>query len=400
MRVTLIKASRNRYHFKVLASSPLLGLNRSCTGLFKQNLKMKSITVPSHEREIQASRVSQPFWSRVVLLFVLGYEAAGSMLGGVLLVASPDGKFMDMPVGIMHGAFKDFLVPGIILLGLGLLNAFAFALVLKKTKSDWFLAGLALGGMLIWFIVEIIILRELHWLHLMWGMPVLWGWVMVIPLIASRNATAAMQNVLLICGIFSSLWYAAINFYVPMHYEGYVIAAYTPSELSAINAPTRVLWVLLCLPYSLAFAVFGWGVLQVKDHDRNLRLVGSLIIAYCIFGFYWPPMHMRGNEATLTDTLHIAWAVVTNIFMWLFMGFGAAALSRRFRIYTISSIALHLVFGALTFAEAPNIAINGPTPTIGIWERINIGIFMLWVIVFAVALMKKNKTVIAEAGKK
>ena len=77
--------------------------------------------------------------------------------------------------------------------------------------------------------------------------------------------------------------------------------------------------------------------------------------------------------------------------MWLFMGFGAAALSKQFRIYTIASVALHLIFGVLTFLEAPNIATNGPTPMIGIWERINIAVFMLWVIVFAIALMRREE---------
>jgi hypothetical protein len=44
----------------------------------------------------------------------------------------------------------------------------------------------------------------------------------------------------------------------------------------------------------------------------------------------------------------------------------------------------------LTFSQAPNIPINGPTPTIGIWERINIGIFMLWVVVLAVEILKRE----------
>lgn len=343
-------------------------------------------------KSIRVNRVLQPLWSRIVLLSVLGYEAAGGMLGGILLIAAPDGHLMDMPVELMNGAFRDFLIPGIILLGLGVLNAFAFVSVFRKAPMDWFMAGLALGGYLIWFVVEIIILEELHWLHLMWGVPVLLGWVATIPLIASRNETASIQKALLICGIFSSLWYTAVNIYVPTQYDGYAVASYTVSELSAWGAPTRLLWVLLCLPYSLSFAAFGWGVLQISKGSRYLHLVGSLIIAYCIFGFYWPPMHMRGIEPTLTDTLHIVWAIITNIFMWLFMGFGAAALSKQFRIYTIASIALHLVFGFMTFSEAPNIPTNGPTPTIGIWERVNIAIFMLWVIVFAIVLLRREKT--------
>jgi hypothetical protein len=120
-----------------------------------------------------------------------------------------------------------------------------------------------------------------------------------------------------------------------------------------------------------------------------LRVVGSLIIADCIFNFYWPPMHMRGHETSLTDTLHIVWASVTVLFMITMMGFGAAAFGKRFRIYTIVSIVLHSVFGMLTFLQAPNVQ-TGFTPTIGIWERINIGIFMLWVIVLAMVLRKRE----------
>jgi hypothetical protein len=331
-------------------------------------------------------------WPRVVLLIVLGYEAVGALLGGVMLIIAPDGRLMQMPTEIMHGVFWDFLIPGTILLGLGILSAFAFVSVVRKTSRDWFMAGLALGGFAIWFVVEIIILRELHWLHLMWGLPVLWGLLVLIPLIAMRHPAPSMQRGLLICGIASSLWYVFINIYVPTQYEGYSISTFVVSELSAIGAPTRVLWVLLGLLYPLLFAAFGWGVLRSTEESRHLRIVGGLIIAYCVINFYWPPMHMRGAEYSLTDTLHIVWGVVANIFMWLFMGFGAAALDKTFRIYTIISIALHVVFGALTVMEAPNITTNEPTPTIGIWERINIGIFMLWVIVFSVELLKRENS--------
>ena len=353
-------------------------------------MKIETISTGQHTIKLKAQTANQPAWQRIILLTVLGYEAAGAMLGGILLIAAPDGRYMDMPVDMMHGFFSDFLIPGIILLGLGILSVFAFVSVLRRTPNDWLMAGLALGGLVIWFIVEIIILQELHWLHLMWGLPVLLGSVMTIPLIALRNNTAMMQKGLLLCGILSSLWYITVNIYVPSQYDGYSMASYTVSEMSAIGAPTRILWVLIVLAYPLLFAAFGWGVLQSTE-GKYLRLVGNLIIAYSIFNFYWPPMHMRGHEPTITDTLHISWAIVTNIFMWLFMGFGAAALGNRFRIYTITSIALHIVFGVLTFLEAPNISTNGPTPMIGTWERINIFIFMLWAIVFAIVLLRRAK---------
>jgi len=199
-----------------------------------------------------------------------------------------------------------------------------------------------------------------------------------------------MKKALLACGILSSLYYIAINIYVPMQYEGYDIASYTVSELSAIGAPTRPLWVGLVIVYPLLFAAFGWGVLQSALRNRPLRVVGVLIILYCVFNIYWPPMHMRGTEPTLTDTLHIVWAMVTILFMLVMMGFGAASLGKQFRFYTIVSIVLHIVFGILTSLEAPTIPINGSTPAIGIWERINIAIFMLWIAVLAMVLLRKE----------
>jgi hypothetical protein len=335
-------------------------------------------------------------WQRIILLVVLGYEAAGCFLGGTLLILEPDGRLMNMPVQIMHGFFTDFLIPGIILFALGVLNLITFISVLRKAASDWWFSSLALGGLYIWFVVEIIILRELHWLHLMWGVPVLLGLVMAMPLIIARNESATTGRILLLFGIFSSVWYLAINIFVPIMYPGYSIVSVTVSELSAINAPTRILWVLLVLPYPLFFALFGWGVLRISSGSRTLKIMGSLIIADSTFNLYWPAMHQRqiialGN-GSLTDSLHIVWAMVTLIFMLLIIIFGAAALGKRFRIYSIATLAIFIVFGTLTWLESPGISQNLPTPYIGLWERINIGAFLLWVAVFAVVLIRREKS--------
>jgi hypothetical protein len=131
--------------------------------------------------------VDQPRWQRITLLSVLGYETAGALSGGFLLTLAPDGRLMDMPVEIMHGFFKDFLTPGFMLIGLGILNAAAFITVLLKNRYGWILSSLALGGLVIWFTVEIIILQEFHWLHAMWGLPVIVGVMVTIPLVISSR---------------------------------------------------------------------------------------------------------------------------------------------------------------------------------------------------------------------
>jgi len=101
-------------------------------------------------------------------------------------------------------------------------------------------------------------------------------------------------------------------------------------------------------------------------------------------------MHLRGSEFTLTDTMHIALAMVTIVLMFLAIGFGAKAFGTPFRIYSISSLIIFLVFGALTGMNASRIAENLPTPWVGVWERINIGAFLLWIIVFAIILLRAD----------
>lgn len=334
-------------------------------------------------------------WQRIILLTVLGYEGLGALLGGSLLVAGPDGRYMDMPVGIMHGAFQDFLVPGLILMGLGILNVAAFFIVLRRRRADWVASGLALGGWAIWFFVEIVILQELHWLHVMWGFPVIVGVVAALPLLPFPRAT--MRNAWLVSGVVSSLLYVAMNVIVAAQWPAYDSASQTVSELSAVGAPTRPLWVAMGVVYTLLVTAFGWGVRMAAGDDRRLRVAGILIAIYGALGVVWPfaPMHLRSALAAgggdFRDTLHVALGVATVVLYLLALGFAAAALGKAFRVYSIASFVVLLTFAALTFRDAPNVGTNQPTPLIGVWERINIGVFLLWVIVLAIALLMRGR---------
>jgi hypothetical protein len=200
----------------------------------------------------------------------------------------------------------------------------------------------------------------------------------------------------LACGIASSLLYAAMNVFVAMQWDGYSSASQTVSELSAIDAPTRPLWMLLALAYSMLVAAFGWGVWTSAGRNRRLRLVGVLIVANAVIGAAWPPMHQRevlaAGGGTLTDTLHIVWTIVTNIVFMLQLGLAAAAFGTRFRIYSVATVVMLIVFGVLTAMDAPGVEANLPTPWIGVWERSGIGVFMVWVVVFATALLRARDT--------
>jgi hypothetical protein len=204
------------------------------------------------------------------------------------------------------------------------------------------------------------------------------------------------RRILLGCGVFASLLYVFATVFVALQWRDYSSASQTVSELSAIGAPTRSLWVSLAIPYTLLMGAFGYGVWMSADRNRPLRITAGVMVVYGVLGLFWPPMHLRevlaAGGGTLTDTMHIVFAMVTVLLMVLAMGFGAAAFGARFRLYSIATMAILAVCGAMSGTDAPRLQVNLPTPWIGVWERINIGVFLLWVVVLAVTLWNPRET--------
>ena len=196
------------------------------------------------------------------------------------------------------------------------------------------------------------------------------------------------------CGILSSLLYVAMTVFIPRLYDGYDPVSQTVSEISAIGAPTRKLWVLLGIIYTLLVAIFGWGVWKSAGNNRQLRITGGLLFAYGAIGLFWPfaPMHQReviaGGGGTHSDTMHIVFSMVTVVIMMLAMGFGGRTSGKQFRLYSIMTIAVLFVLGAWTGMEGVKLNLNLPTPWLGIIERILIGGFLLWVVVLAYLLLR------------
>ena len=199
------------------------------------------------------------------------------------------------------------------------------------------------------------------------------------------------RRLLLSCGIAASALYALVNVIAPGYYPGYDVVSRAVSELAAIGSPTRSLMIVTGLPYNLLMLAFAWGVWRADKGNRPLRAAGALLVAFALLGFVAPftSMHQRGEAFGITDALHIACTALTVLLMLLAIGFGAAALGPRFRAYSVVTLLVHLAFGAWAAADGPRLAHGLPTPWIGITERVNIGVFMLWVVVLAVALMRQ-----------
>ncbi|MCE3283566.1 MAG: hypothetical protein K0Q66_2303 [Chitinophagaceae bacterium] len=209
------------------------------------------------------------------------------------------------------------------------------------------------------------------------------------------QAALVLHKILLVTGILSALLYVFMNVITAVYYEGYDSASQTVSELSAIDAPTRPLWVALAFAYAILGMAFGSGVWMSGRDNKSLRAAGVLLVLNALIGFFWPPMHQRevlaAGGGTWTDTLHIWFTFAWIILVIATMRYAAAGLGKTFRVYTYLTLLALVVFGALTGFDAPAMQRNEPTPWMGVVERVNIGAYLAWVVVLAWMLLKGNK---------
>jgi len=212
---------------------------------------------------------------------------------------------------------------------------------------------------------------------------------------AGFSGKVSSKRILLICGILSSLLYVTATILGAIRWDGYSSTNQTVSELIAINAPSAPLVVPLFLVYSILMFAFGLGVWRSSGQKRVLRIVACFIVGKEVLGLavtLFAPMHMRGQETTLTDTMH---ALLTGVGVFLCMfpaiGLAATAFGKQFRLYSIGTMLIFIVFGIVSFLAAPQLAANQPTPLLGVLERINIFGYLLWIVVLAITLLKKEK---------
>ena len=196
---------------------------------------------------------------------------------------------------------------------------------------------------------------------------------------------------LLVCGVVAATLFIVTDIVAAaLLYPGYDYAAQQVSELSAIGAPSRDFWMVMAYPYGLLTVAFAVGVWLLAGGSLSLRLAAVFILLFAANSFAWgwvAPMHMRGTQFTDSDTMHIAFAVSAVVLMTCFIGFGASALGRGFRIYSGVTLALIILAGAVVSTQIPAIAANQATPWMGLVERISVYGPLIWIAIFGVVLM-------------
>jgi hypothetical protein len=203
-----------------------------------------------------------------------------------------------------------------------------------------------------------------------------------------------LPKALLVCGILSSLLWVGADILAAILYTGYSYTSQAISELSAIGAPTKSLLGTTGTIYEVLLFAFGLGVLITAGQKRTLRITGILLITHAVLALvsFFFPMNLREAEKTISDTMHVIFYTLIPLVILFIIWFGSTANGKWFRIYSIGTILILILFGALAGMAGPRIAAGLPTPWVGIYERINTYGYMLWVMLLAVVLLRKKQT--------
>lgn len=210
-----------------------------------------------------------------------------------------------------------------------------------------------------------------------------------------RQEPTRLQTILIVLGIISSILYLVTDITASLMWSGYSPVSQTVSELIAIDSPTRLYVMMLFAVYGLLIYAYGIGIILSSNGKRALKIAAFLIIAKEILGLattLFFPIHLRGVEADFSDIMH-GILTAAGVFLCMFpaMIAGAISFKGKFRFYSIVTMILFVIFGILAGLDQPKYALNTPTPMMGVWERINIYGYMVWIVTFSVLLLRWNK---------
>ena len=209
---------------------------------------------------------------------------------------------------------------------------------------------------------------------------------------AAESAEPYARRFLLASGIAASTVYVAGNVFAALADDSYSTVNQAVSELSAIDSPSRPVMLPFLVVFGVLTVAFAIGVVLASGGNRPLRITGWALVFLGAINMVAPlfPMHMRGAESTWTDTAHIIVTTANVVPFLVAMGFSAWAFGKRFRVFSLVTLATVVVFGIIAGSQGGAIGANEPTPWHGVYERINIGGYLLWMAVVATLLLRSR----------
>lgn len=211
-------------------------------------------------------------------------------------------------------------------------------------------------------------------------------------------------KILLVCGILSALIWMGADLVASLLFEGYNFPFQPISGLSAVDSPVRSLVIPLIYIYVVLKMAFAVGVWKLAGQMRSLQIAAGALFAWGLIDLaaYFFPWDPNQDLLMLTNILHgILAGGLALILMLLTILYGANANGKGFRYYSYGTLLVFLIAGAVMgFLGNPGMEGNQIPWWFGLTERINTYGFMLWMLTFAILLLRTKFTSSNLAGRK
>jgi len=178
-------------------------------------------------------------------------------------------------------------------------------------------------------------------------------------------------------------------------WQGYSQIRQPISDLTATGAPDRLLLQGILYVYGSLLVVFAAAAyLHFRKSGNNMIKAAMLVFiaAQIVSVSYWFfPEDMAGAQATFAGTMHLAVTgliVPLTILTPLLSGLAFRKIKgfEPLAPYSYVTSAVLLVAGGLTVILMAN-----RSQVFGLFERINIGSYQLWIFIFALTLFRTGK---------
>jgi len=167
------------------------------------------------------------------------------------------------------------------------------------------------------------------------------------------------------------------------------------SELTQAGSENAILLSSLFIIAALSLMFFGIGIsTHYNFHHSKLLFFGGIFIM--ILGIFSAlsgsifPMDPFGGEASFAGNMHIILTGLNIVMVVLAIPMIGIGLNREkqwksFRLYSISTVFIMVIFGAST-----SLLLMNEIEMLGLFERITIYSYQLWIFVLAYLLIKEH----------
>jgi hypothetical protein len=199
-----------------------------------------------------------------------------------------------------------------------------------------------------------------------------------------HNLNPKIKSAMIFCGIAYPIIYILSDILASISWVGYSFISQSVSELRAINAPTRPFLVPVLFIATITLVLYAAGILSIGAKKKTITAIGIALLVLGLMDLFiapFFPMNLRGTEFTFTDAMHIVLTVATVLSIFTVVTLECFTGPKWFRIYSLITLLMLVVFAVWSFMDAPKIAQNLPTPWVGLRERANIYGYMIWLAV-------------------